>query len=52
MFRAASCVFIDDMPENVEGARQAGLRAIHYLTTGTLIDELRRLGVEVPSGQS
>jgi HAD superfamily hydrolase (TIGR01509 family) len=48
---AASCVFIDDLVENVEGARQAGLGAIHYLTTRTLIDDLRRLGVEVPSGQ-
>ncbi len=49
---AASCVFIDDMAENVEGARQAGLEAIQYLTTPELIDDLRRLGVEVPSGQS
>lgn len=49
---AASCVFIDDLPENVEGARQAGLESIHYLTTETLIDQLRRLGVELPTAQS
>jgi glucose-1-phosphatase len=47
----SSCAFIDDLPENVEGARQAGLVAIHYLTTPTLIDDLIRLGVEVPSRQ-
>ena len=47
-----SCVFIDDMPENVEGGAKAGLDAIHYLTTRTLIDDLIRLGVEVPRRQS
>jgi putative hydrolase of the HAD superfamily len=49
---AESCVFIDDAPANVEGARAAGLRALHYRDTPTLIEELRRLGVEVPAGQA
>ena len=44
---AASCVFVDDLEENVEGARKAGLHAIHYVDTPGLITELRRLGVEV-----
>ena len=48
----SSCVFIDDLLENVEGARQAGLDAIHYVTTRKLIDELRSRGVEVPGRQS
>ncbi len=45
---ARSCVFIDDVAENVEGARAAGLTAIHYVGTPELIAELARAGVEVP----
>ena len=30
---ASSCVFIDDMIENVEGARRAGLEAIQFVDT-------------------
>ena len=48
---AASCVFVDDIEENVRGARAAGLSAIRYVDTPTLIADLGRLGVEVPSGQ-
>jgi putative hydrolase of the HAD superfamily len=48
---AGSCVFIDDLPANVEGARRAGLEALHYRDTPTLIADLRRLGVEVPGGE-
>jgi glucose-1-phosphatase len=47
---AASCIFIDDMIENVEGARRAGLTSIQYIDTPTLIDDLTRLGIEVPAG--
>ncbi len=43
---AASCLFIDDIEENVEGARQAGLVGIHYHETPALLHELRRLGIE------
>ncbi len=42
------CVFIDDLLENVEGARAAGLVGLHYQTTERLLDELEALGVEVP----
>ncbi|HEV3164956.1 MAG TPA: HAD family phosphatase [Isosphaeraceae bacterium] len=44
----ADCVFIDDLPENVEGARSAGLSALLYRDTPSLRSDLRRLGVEVP----
>ena len=48
---ADSCVFIDDMIENVEGARQAGLEAIQFLDTPSLIADLQGFGVQVPMGQ-
>jgi putative hydrolase of the HAD superfamily len=48
---AMSCVFIDDLPQNVEGARRAGLTALHYSDTPTLIGDLGRLGIEVPPGE-
>lgn len=41
------CVFIDDLPENVEGARLAGLIGLHYRDTPALRAELGQLGVEV-----
>jgi glucose-1-phosphatase len=43
-----SCIFIDDVLANVEGARAAGLQAVHYRDTPSLIAQLRRLGVEIP----
>jgi glucose-1-phosphatase len=49
---AASCVFIDDLEENVEGARKAGLTGLQYVDTPGLIAGLRRLGVEIPAGES
>ena len=42
-----ACVFIDDMPENVEGARAAGLMSILYQDTPQLVVDLRALGVDV-----
>jgi glucose-1-phosphatase len=47
---AASCIFVDDLPENVEGARLAGLIGLHYVDTPALIAELGRLGVEGAEG--
>lgn len=38
-------VFIDDRPENVEGARRAGMRAIHFQNPQQLRAELARQGV-------
>lgn len=43
----AACVHIDDLEQNVQGAREAGFQAVHY--TGdypSLERELRSLGVE------
>ena len=48
---AASCLFIDDLPENVEGARRAGLIGLRYVETPALIADLRSHGVEVPPGE-
>jgi FMN phosphatase YigB (HAD superfamily) len=48
---ASSCLFIDDVEENVEGARRAGLRALQYVDTPNLIADLARAGVEVPASQ-
>lgn len=42
------CVFIDDLSENVDGARQAGLGGIRYHDPASLIRALRELGVELP----
>lgn len=44
---ADRCVFIDDLPENVEGARACGLRGILYRETPALRAELVSIGVEV-----
>jgi HAD superfamily hydrolase (TIGR01509 family) len=40
----ADCVFIDDAPKNVSGARAAGLHAIHFTGPDALRAELRGLG--------
>jgi putative hydrolase of the HAD superfamily len=41
-----ACVHIDDLPHNVEGAREAGFRAVHHKGDyPTLEVELRSLGV-------
>ncbi|WP_169980338.1 HAD family hydrolase [Tautonia rosea] len=41
----ADCIFIDDLPENVQGARQSGLQGICYRDTPSLEFELARLGI-------
>jgi putative hydrolase of the HAD superfamily len=46
------CVFIDDLPENVEGARAAGLVGILYQRTESLIRDLTAMGVELPGETS
>lgn len=40
------CIFIDDLAENVDGARSAGLRALLYRDPKTLARELHRLGID------
>lgn len=43
-----TCIFIDDIEENVAGARAAGLRGLVYRETESLIEDLRGLGIDVP----
>jgi epoxide hydrolase-like predicted phosphatase len=43
----AECVFIDDLVENVEGARRAGLIGVVYSDTPRLIEDLKTIGVSV-----
>jgi FMN phosphatase YigB (HAD superfamily) len=42
-----SCVFIDDMAENVAGAKLAGMQSLQYVDTEGLVAGLRELGVEI-----
>jgi len=48
---ATSCVFVDDLIENIDAARQAGLSGHVYTDTPELIAALGRLGIEVPPEQ-
>ena len=41
------CLFIDDSPANVDGARSVGMQAIHYRDGMDLPAELRRHGIPV-----
>lgn len=41
------CLFIDDLPGNVEAAGKFGWRGIAYCPDGTLRDKLRAAGVEL-----
>ncbi len=41
---AEDCIFIDDSPANVDGARGVGMHAIHYAEPLDLGTELRRYG--------
>lgn len=42
-----ACVHIDDLPANVEGAREAGFHAVHYRGDYSALErELRALGVK------
>jgi HAD superfamily hydrolase (TIGR01509 family) len=41
----SSCVFIDDMEENIAGAAALGIQTIHYLAHTDLKKELRALGI-------
>jgi glucose-1-phosphatase len=44
------CLFIDDMPENVEGANKAGLVGVAYIDISQLLRDLRALDIELPPG--
>ncbi len=41
------CVFVDDLPMNVEAAEKFGWKGVVYRADGTLADKLRAAGVEV-----
>lgn len=43
----AECVLIDDLPVNVEAAGRVGWRGIAYRTGGSLVTQLRALGVQL-----
>jgi putative hydrolase of the HAD superfamily len=45
--RAGSCVFLDDSGHNVEGARGAGIRALHFRSAAEAAAELASLGLPV-----
>jgi putative hydrolase of the HAD superfamily len=41
-----ACVFVDDSAENVQGARDAGMRAVHHTSIpGTLAEFVRLFGI-------
>ena len=42
---ASKTLFIDDRPENIEGARAAGLHAIHFTGHVSLLAELKKFGL-------
>jgi epoxide hydrolase-like predicted phosphatase len=41
----SECIFIDDLAENIEGARATGMAGIVYRDTPSLVEELAKLGV-------
>jgi putative hydrolase of the HAD superfamily len=43
----AECLFIDDLPENVAGARAVGMEGVVFRDLPSLMDALRERGVEV-----
>lgn len=44
----AATVFIDDLPQNVAGARECGWQAIHHQQVPGTLGQLRSLGVRLP----
>jgi glucose-1-phosphatase len=42
---AAECFFVDDLPGNVEAAREHGIDAVQFLSAGQLESELRARGL-------
>ena len=46
------CVFIDDLPENVEGANKAGLIGVTFTDISQLLRDLRALGIGLPPGSA
>jgi HAD superfamily hydrolase (TIGR01509 family) len=38
---ASACLFIDDLPPNIEGAEAAGMKAVHFRDNEQAIGEIR-----------
>ncbi len=45
---AAACLFVDDRPQNVEGAARVGIHAVLFESAAQFADELLRRGVMIP----
>ena len=45
--KAGDCIFVDDSEKNVVGARNIGMRAVHFVEPIDLRAELRGLGVRL-----
>lgn len=43
----AECLFIDDIPENIQGARRCGMQGVVYIPHSQLSLHLRTLGIAV-----
>jgi putative hydrolase of the HAD superfamily len=41
--RPQECVFVDDFPENIQGALQAGMQAVQFMNTDQVLAELKAL---------
>lgn len=44
---ADEILFIDDSTKHIQGAQQVGMKAIHFATTSSLVEELQRIGIEL-----
>ncbi len=44
--KPGEAVFIDNMSENVEGAKKVGIKALRFTSYAKLVKDLKRLGVE------
>jgi putative hydrolase of the HAD superfamily len=49
---ASQAIFIDDIPDNVNAAREMGMHAIHFTDSNRLVQDLNRMGfhMELLSG--
>jgi FMN phosphatase YigB (HAD superfamily) len=45
----AATVFLDDLPQNVAGARDCGWHSIHHTDAGVTRSQLKALGVRLPA---
>lgn len=43
----SECLFADDRPVNIEGARAVGMEGVVFTTTEAFIEDLRKFGIEI-----